>query len=98
MSNSLNTIILRVTIGGRTFAVKRVDGDVSYRDLTSSKTGTFVTEKQSTMLEDLCARMEKLAAAAKLPVEKAAPAAKPTKVTKAAPAAKTRAAKAKRTK
>jgi len=71
MSNALNSLVLRLTVGGRTFAVKSTSGRVSYRDITDSKTGKFITEKQAKMLDALRERIVKNVESMKLPTEKA---------------------------
>lgn len=105
MSNALTTLVMRATIDGRTFAIKSTDGKVSYRDITGSKTGKFITEKQQKVLDALRAKIEALVAAVKLPAEKSptikTPAQPPKKLTpskakpqKVSPADRTRIARA----
>jgi len=93
MSNpSLVSANVRITVGGRTFSIN-ADGDsVNYRDLTESRTGKFVTEKQKVMLGRVVAPLTGAVAKLSLPTETAPRAAKVVVKAKAAkPAAKAKA-------
>lgn len=84
MSNIVS-MNLRVSVGGRTFSINSDAGKVNYRDLTESRTGKYVTEKQSALLGKLNAAVEAAVGKLALPAE---PAPKAAKAAKAAPKGK----------
>lgn len=76
----------RVKVGNRTFSVNVTEGGVNFRDLTESRTGKFVSEKQAKMLDKVINAARTSAGKLTLPVEAKEKAAAPRKAAaKAAP-------------
>lgn len=85
MSNpALVSANIRASVGGRVFSIN-IEGDsVNYRDLTESRTGKFVTEKQKAMLGKVVTAATSAVGKLSLPSEPAAKPAKAAKLSKGA--------------
>lgn len=59
----------RIKVGNRTFSVNVTENSINFRDLTDSRTGKFVTEKQSKMLDKVINAARTSAGKLTLPTE-----------------------------